>query len=104
MSDNDDDVPDGAAALENYSMKEMVEALFNNVKQNADLMKQNQELIAALASNRGASPSAEAIRAEKLAKSNLALRKSTKLKDFRDTQDGSIKKWLKKLDQEFLRK
>ena len=89
-----DEDQDQGAAPEGFTMEDMVKTLLTTVKQNADL-------IAAL-NNRAAGPSAEAIRAEKLAKLNLALRKSTKVKEYRDTQEMSIKEWLKKYEQEIL--
>ena len=76
------------------SMEELVKTLLTTVKQNADLIK--------TLNDRAAGPSAEAIRAEKLSKLNLALRKSTKIKEYRDTQEMSIKKWLKKYEEEIL--
>ena len=89
-----EDDQDGAAPAEGFTMEDMIKTLLTTVKQNADL-------IVAL-NNHAAGLSAEAIRAEKLAKLNLALRKSTKVKEYKNTQEMSIKEWLKKYEQEIL--
>ena len=52
----------------------------------------------------GRAPAADpaVIRAEKVSKLGLALRKSQKVKDFKETQECSMKEWLKRFDQELL--
>ena len=40
------------------------------------------------------------VRGEKMAKLNFALRKSIKIKDFKEAQDVSIRDWIKRFDQE----
>ncbi len=44
----------------------------------------------------------DAIRAEKFSKLALALRKSGKVKDFKEGQDSSVEDWLKRFDQEVI--
>ena len=61
-----DDDQDEVVA-QDLSMEELVKTLLTTVKQNADLIK--------VLNDCSAGPPAEAIRAEKLAKLNLALRK-----------------------------
>ena len=43
---------------------------------------------------------AAAARADKVSKLGIALRKSYKVKEFKDTHDGSVKEWLTRFDQE----
>ena len=63
----------------------------------------NARLIQAVADNRPqAPPNAAAIRREKLAKLGISLRKSGKVKDFKDAPESKIKEWLKRFDQELL--
>ena len=45
---------------------------------------------------------AQAVRAEKLQRLTLALRKSNKIKDFKDSLETDIKTWLKKFDFEIV--
>ena len=46
-------------------------------------------------------PDAAAVaRADKVSKLGIALRKSYKIKEFKDTNEGSVKEWLTRLDQE----
>ena len=40
------------------------------------------------------------VRGKKMAKLNFALRKSVKIKDFKEAQDVSIRDWIKRFDQE----
>ena len=82
------------AQIKDMSMEDLVKTLITSVHQNADLIKK--------LSDRADGPAAEAIRAEKLSKLNLALRKSSKIKDYKDTQDVNIKEWLKKYEEEIL--
>ena len=42
------------------------------------------------------------VRAEKLQRLTLALRKSNKIRDFKDSSEADIKTWLKKFDFEIL--
>ena len=98
-------------------MKEMVHQLIQenakvaqeNAKMAQEGVQQKQDinrLIAALAEgrqqpgNHAPPPDAAALRLEKLAKMGLALRKSSKVKDFKDTQESNIREWLKRFDQE----
>ena len=48
----------------------------------------------------GAIAAAAAARADKVSKLGIALRKSYKVKEFKDTHDGSVKEWLTRFDQE----
>ena len=43
---------------------------------------------------------AAAARADKISKLGVSLRKSYKVKEFKDTHEGSVKEWLTRLDQE----
>ena len=48
-------------------------------------------------------PPADAVaaaRAEKVSKLGIVLRKSYKVKEFKDTNEGSVKEWLTRFDQE----
>ena len=90
----EDDMDEAAAQVKEMSMEELVKTLLKTVQQNADLIK--------TLNDRAEGPSAEAIRAEKLSKLNLALRKSSKIKEYKDTQEMSIKEWLKKYEEEIL--
>ena len=84
-----------------------VQKLLQLVQQMAE---QNAKLIAALQANPAQQqpipqvqqPDAAAIRADKFAKLSLALRKSGKVKDYKDTQDTSVEEWLKRFDKEVL--
>ena len=76
--------------------------------------KRVNDLIAELARARLAAPAhvpvvpdagaiaalAVAARADKVSKLGIALRKSYKVKEFKDTHDGSVKEWLTRFDQE----
>ena len=70
----------------------------NMAIQAAKMQEENAKLIAALANQPqvvqqvGQAPNAAAVRNEKLAKLSLALRKSGKVKDFRDTQESNVRK------------
>ena len=75
----------------------------------AQMATDNARLIAALNAHPGAGhvappalPDAAQLRAEKLAKLSLALRKSGKLKDFKDSQQSNVREWLKRFDQELM--
>ena len=86
-----------------YTMGDIAELKELVAKMAAD----NAALIAALNANPGAAhvppaPNAEQLRAAKLAKLSLALRKSGKLKDFKDSQQSNVREWLKRFDQELL--
>ena len=48
----------------------------------------------------GAIAAAAAARVDKVSKLGIALRKSYKVKEFKDTHDGSVKEWLTRFDQE----
>ena len=63
------DGDDEAVAVPELSMKQLVETLLDTVKQNAELIKTLKE--------RDNGPSEEAIRAEKLQKLSVNLRKSS---------------------------
>ena len=60
---------------------------------------ENAKLIDAL-NNRGGD--AGPTRPEKLSKLGLALRKSYKVKEFKEAQECTVKEWLKRFDQEVL--
>ena len=78
----------------------------------AKMAADNAKLIAALSANPGAAAAAHhvvppavdpaQVRAEKLAKLNLALCKCGKLKDFKDSQQSNVHEWLKRFDQELI--
>ena len=76
--------------------------------QAAKMQEENAKLIAALANQPqvvqqvGQAPNAAAVRNEKLAKLSLALRKSGKVKDFKDNPECNVREWLKRFDQELL--
>ena len=89
-----DEIEEAAAQIKDMSMEELVKTLLRSVQQNADLIRRLND--------RAEAPSAEAIRAEKLSKLNLALRKSSKIKEYKDTQEMNIKEWLKKYEEEIL--
>ena len=82
------------AQIKDMNMDELIKTLLKSVQQNADLIRR--------LSDRADGPTAEAIRAEKLSKLNLALRKSSKIKEYKDTQEMNIKEWLKKYEEEIL--
>ena len=92
MAGDDDEAAAQAVDPKEMSMEELVKTLLQTVKQNADLIKTLNE--------RAEGPSAEAIRAEKLQKLSVNLRKSSKIKEYKDTQELSIKEWLKKYVEE----
>ena len=64
----------------------------------------NAKIIAALAANpaRQQLPvqNDTAIRSEKFAKLIFNLRKTSKIKDFKESQDSTVENWLKRFDQE----
>ncbi|CAL4213510.1 unnamed protein product [Meganyctiphanes norvegica] len=67
----------------------------------AQMVRENARLVQALARAPAPAPLDPAvIRAEKVAKLSLALRKSHKVKDFKDTSETNIREWLKRFDQE----
>ena len=82
------------AQIKDMNMDELIKTLLKSVQQNADLIRR--------LSDRADGPTAEAIREEKLSKLNLALRKSSKIKEYKDTQEMNIKEWLKKYEEEIL--
>ena len=47
-----------------------------------------------------AAPNAAAVRGDKISKLGIALRKSYKVKEFRETHDFSVKEWMTRFDQE----
>ena len=79
-------------------------------EQNQKMADENAKLIVALAANPAQQhqpvtvqqPDAAADRAEKFAKLTFALRKTSKIKDFKESQDSSVENWLKRFDQEVL--
>ena len=81
--------------IREMSADDMIKTLLKTVQQNADLIQKLTDQ-AAQAQDPGA------VRAEKISKLNLALRKSSKIKDFKDTQDVSMKEWLRKYEAEIL--
>ena len=77
------------------------------VSENATQKANIGRLIAAMAANNPpaggpGAPNVAQLRAEKLSKLSLALCKSGKLKDFKDSQDSNVHGWLKPFDQEIL--
>ena len=89
------------ANIKDMNMEDLVKTLLKSVQQNAEVSKQNADLIRRL-SDRADGPTAEAIRAENLSKLNLALRKSSKIKEYKDTQEMNIKEWLKSTKRKYL--
>ena len=90
-------------------MKRLVELMTTAA---ATMQEENLKLITAL-NARPAAPAGGAagvpavpavdpavVRGEKMAKLNFALRKSVKIKDFKEAQDVSIRDWIKRFDQE----
>ena len=86
-------------------LKQLVQLM---AQENAKMVQENAKLIVALAANNPGPQQpnqpphqdAAALRRDKLAKLSIALRKSGKIKDFKDTQDNEVKEWLKRFDQE----
>ena len=75
-------------------------------EQIARITEENAKLIIAL-QNQGQQPpnqpqDAAAIRADKFLKLVLALRKSGKVKDFKEGQETTIEDWMKRFNQEIL--
>ena len=73
------------------------------------MAEDNARLIAALAEappggvrqlQAGVPPNPAVVRAEKLSKLSLALRKSNKIKDFSDTQNTNVPEWLRRFETE----
>ena len=85
-------------------MKDLVEKLLNSsieAQQRADRMAdENAKLIDAL-NNRGGGGNGPS-RPEKLTKLNMDLRKSFKVKEFKEIQECTVKEWLKRFDQEVI--
>ena len=88
-------------------MKHLVERMANAA---TTMQEENTKLIAALAVRPAApvaagggapgAPDPAIARSEKMAKVSFALRKSVKIKDFKEAQELSIRDWLKRFDQE----
>ena len=97
----EEELQQAMAEIKDMSMQDLIKTLLKSVQQNADIGKQNADLIRQL-TDRAEAPTAQAIRSEKLSKLNLALRKSLKIKDYKDTQDVNMKEWLKKYEEEIL--
>ena len=49
-----------------------------------------------------AAAAAAAARADKISKLGISLRKSYKVKEFKDVNEGSVKEWLTRFDQEII--
>ena len=91
------------AEIKDMSMPDLVKTMLKNMRQNEKLSQQNAELIQKLADQAAPAPAdVAAQRAEKISKLNLALRKSSKIKDFKDTQETSVKEWIRKYEAEIL--
>ena len=101
-------------AIDEAKRSEAAEARAENMAvQAAKMQEDNAKLIAALANQPqvvqpqvaqqgGQQANVAAVRSEKLAKLSLALRKSGKVKDFRDAPEIKVRDWLKRFDQELL--
>ena len=101
-------------AVEEAKRSEAAETRADNMAaQAAKMQEDNAKLIAALANQPqvvqqqvaqqgGQQANVAAVRGEKLQKLSLALRKSGKIKDFKDTQECKVRDWLKRFDQELL--
>ena len=89
-------------------MEEMRELVTKMAQESVRQKEDINRLIEALAEERRPAgglapvPDVAAIRTDKLAKLSLALRKSSKVKDFKDTQESNIREWLKRFDQEII--
>ena len=94
-------------------VKQQIEAAAASQKRADDSQKMIEDLVAELARVRAApaEPDADAaaeaaaaaalvVRADKINKLRIALRKSYKVKEFREVNDISIKEWLTRFDQE----
>lgn len=86
---------------------EKLTAMVAQLAEDRILMSQeNSKLVAALNAQVAAAaqqqqPGTPAVsRAEKVAKLSLALRKSHKVKDFKDGADANVCEWVKRFDQE----
>ena len=85
------------------ALSELLSRLLRSNEEGKEATDQRQrDLIAQLVAAR---PDAAAIRAEKVAKLGAALRKSTKIKEFKE-DECSIKEWLRRWEHEvfFLKK
>ena len=98
----EEEIQQQLAEIKDMSMPDLVKSLLKSMQQCADVGKQNAELIRKLSDQAAQAPDVVAIRAEKISKLNLALRKSSKIKDYKDTQDLSMKEWLRKYEEEIL--
>ena len=91
-------------------IEELKELVARQSRESVAAQKRVDDLIAELARVRLAGPGAAvhpppadavaAARAEKVSKLGIALRKSYKVKEFKDTNEGSVKEWLTRFDQE----
>ena len=93
---------------------ELKELVDRQSRESVAAQKRVDDLIAELARMRMAAPvhpppapdaaavaaAAVVARADKVSKLGIALRKSYKVKEFKDTNEGSVKEWLTRFDQE----
>ena len=91
-------------------IEELKELVAKQSRENIAAQKRVNDLIAALAQARaapvhapglgpGAAAAADvAAQAEKVSKLGIALRKSYKVKEFKDNNEGSVKEWLTRFD------
>ena len=86
-------------------IEELKELVASQVRESIAAQKRVDDLIAELARVRVAAPggavhpdAVAAARAEKVSKLAIALRKSYKVKEFKDTNEGSVKEWLNRFD------
>ena len=73
--------------------------LRSNAEDKVAAAERQRELIAQLVAAR-ALPDAVAVRAEKISKLRAALRKSVKIKEFKEDCECSIKEWLRRWEHE----
>ena len=92
---------------ENEEIAELKKLVQQQTREAVDAQRRVDNLIAEMARQRGPAPAPDAdavarARAEKISKLSVSLRKSYKVKEFKDTNEGSVKEWLTKFDQEIL--
>ena len=74
--------------------------LASNAEDKAAARERQNELLAQLMAVRAPDPAV--VRAEKIMKLGIALRKSTKLKEYKEDGDCSVKEWIRRLEHEVI--
>ena len=72
--------------------------LVSNAADKAAAQERQNELMAQFLAARAQDPAS--VRAEKISKLGAALRKSTKLKEYKEDSECSVKKWVRRLEHE----